>query len=221
VSHFLSLSSFFLFRFKGILTSLQLPSNSTLPEAITLGNNFVTVFHAVTTDLHLPLPWPVPTTAPPRANDAILVWGGSSSVGQYALQILRHWGYTNLLATSSLPHHSRLKSYGAKYVFDYKSPSVVEEILDAAGGRVRLVLDCIGSKEGSLKPIAKIAKNGDTVAVLLPVIVKDASDTDAPVYSMVVDTEAEWEEGVDARGVRTHFYLDVSSTSLASGRLWG
>jgi hypothetical protein len=86
---------------------------------------------------------------------------------------------------------------------------------------VRLVLDCIGSKEGSLKPIAKIAKNGDTVAVLLPVIVKDASDTDAPVYSMVVDTEAEWEEGVDARGVRTHFYLDVSSTSLASGRLWG
>lgn len=141
----------------------------------------------------------------------ILIWGGSSSVGQYALQILRHWGYTNLLATASKQHHELLKSYGARAVFDYRSPTVVEDILSAAGeAGVPLVLDCIVSKEGSLKPIAKIAKKGSTIAALLPVIIRDASDTEAPIYSMEVKDEADWAEGVDARGVRTHFYLDVS-----------
>jgi threonine dehydrogenase-like Zn-dependent dehydrogenase len=139
-----------------------------------------------------------------------LIWGGSSSVGQYALQILRHWGYKNLLATASKPHHELLKSFGARAVFDYRDPDVVKQIVDAASGNVRFVLDCIGSKFGSLQPIAKIARKGARVAVLLPVIVRDASDAEAPVYSMDVESEAEWAEGVETRGVRTHFYLDVS-----------
>jgi NADPH:quinone reductase-like Zn-dependent oxidoreductase len=179
-----------------------------------LGNNFVTVFHAVTADLSLPLPWPAPQTPPPRSEDAILIWGGSSSVGQYALQILTHWGYRNLLATSSRPHHSRLESYGARAVFDYRDPDVVLRILEAAGGKVPLVLDCIGSKSGSLAPISRIAKTGSTVAVLLPVIIRDASDEEAPFYSMEANNAADWEEGVDVRGVRTHFYLDASSHSF-------
>jgi hypothetical protein len=79
---------------------------------------------------------------------------------------------------------------------------------------VPLILDCIASKQGSLSPISKIAKRGSTVAVLLPVIVRDSSETETPIYSMDVQAEVEWEEGVDVRGVRTHFYLDVSLTSL-------
>lgn len=71
------------------------------------------------------------------------------------------------------------------------------------------VLDCIGSKAGSLAPIARIAKTGTKVAVLLPVIVRDASEAETPLYEMDVEAAAEWEEGVDARGVRTHFYLEV------------
>lgn len=171
----------------------------------------IQVFHAVTADLRLPLPWPVPQTAPPRAEDAILIWGGSSSVGQYALQILRHWGYKNLLATASKRHHELLKSYGARAVFDYRDSDVASSILESAGGNVPLILDCIGSKFGSLAPIAKIARKGATVAILLPVIVRDATDEEAPIYSMDVAKEADWAEGVDVRGVRTHFYLDVSS----------
>ena len=180
----------------------------------------MTVFHAVTADLGLPLPWPVPTSPPAKAEDAILIWGGSSSVGQYALQILTHWGYKNLLATASEPHHDLLKSYGARAVFDYHDSDVVSRILEAAGGNVPLVLDCIGSKFGSLKSIAKVARKGATVAVLLPVIVHDASDEDTPVYSMDAAKEAEWGEGVDVRGVRTHFYLDVSSPTFISFKNW-
>ena len=160
-------------------------------------------------DLELPLPWPVPSEAPPHAQDTILIWGGSSSVGQYALQILRHWGYRKLIATGSPKHHELLKSLGAEQVFDYRDPNVVEVIVNAFG-TVRFILDCIGSKDGSVAPIAKIAKKGAKVAILLPVIVKDSSETEDPEYEMEVSKVAVWADGVDARGVRTHHYLDVS-----------
>lgn len=152
----------------------------------------------------------MPSVTPPHASDAILIWGGSSSVGQYALQILRHWGYVNLLTTASKPHHELLKTLGARKVFDYKDAAVVGQILEsAAGNDIRFVLDCIGSQAGSLAPIAKIARRGAKVAVLLPVIVRDASETQAPVYSMDVAASTDWAEGVDTRGVRMHFYLQV------------
>jgi hypothetical protein len=94
--------------------------------------------------------------------------------------------------------------------------------LAAAGGNVPFILDCIGSKDGSLKPLSEVAGKGSKVAVLLPVIVKDASETEAPEYSMDVAGSAPWKEGVDARGVRTHFYLDVSllSPSISFSNVW-
>lgn len=173
-----------------------------------LGNNFVTVFHAVSADLELPLPWPVPSESPPHAHDTILIWGGSSSVGQYALQILRHWGYGKLIATGSPKHHELLRSLGALKVFDYRDHKVTDNILEEFE-TIPFILDCIGSKHGSVEPVAKIAKKGTKAAILLPVIVKDSSDTEEPEYEMDVSKGVDWAEGVDARGVRTHRYLQV------------
>jgi hypothetical protein len=89
---------------------------------------------------------------------------------------------------------------------------VVQRILDAADGTVPLILDCIAAKEGSVAHIAKIAKRGAKVAVLLPVIERDSSETEDPLYNMDIETSANWAEGVDVRGVRTHFYLEASKT---------
>jgi hypothetical protein len=99
---------------------------------------------------------------------------------------------------------------GASQVFDYRDPDVDKLILDAFG-TIPFILDCIGSKDGSVAPIAKIAKEGSKVAILLPVIVKVASETDEPEFEMDVSKSATWPDGVDARGVRTHFYLQVRS----------
>lgn len=174
----------------------------------------VAVFHSVVADLQLPLPWPKPAGyTPPDADKPILIWGGSSSVGQYALQVLRYWGYTNLLATASPQHHDSLKSFGAKAVFSYRDADVVSQIKRYALDGIPKILDCIGSLDGSIAPITKIAGLGSTVAILLPVIVRDATTDTAPEYAMDVveapaSINAPWAEGVDARGVRTHHYLD-------------
>ena len=187
-----------------------IPDGFSMQEAVTLPNNFVTVFHALTADLGLELPWPKPDDWVPRRQEAtILIWGGSSSVGQFTLQILKFYGYTKLLATASKRNHGLLMEYGASNLFDYNDPKVTNEILKAAGNRpVDLVLDCIGSKSNSIAPVATIAGKGTTVAVLLPVIVRDASETEAPEYAMDVETAAKWKEGVVVKGVRTHFYQD-------------
>lgn len=182
---------------------------------MTLPNNFVTVFHTLTTDLGLETPWPKPSDyVPQHAADAVLIWGGSSSVGQFAIQIMHYYGYTNILTTASKKHHARLLGLGANEVFDYNDSDVVSQILKA--GRksgIPLILDCIGSKFGSIAPIAQIAKRGAKVAILLPVVVKDSTETEDPEYEMDVRAAAPWDDEVDVRGVRTHFYLNVCTLS--------
>jgi NADPH:quinone reductase-like Zn-dependent oxidoreductase len=194
-----------------------LPDGITMQEAVTLPNNFVTAYHTFVTDLGLTLPWPKPSDyTPQHAEDPILIWGGSSSVGQFALQILKYFGYQNLLATASPKHHDLLRSYGAIQLFDYNDPDVVKSILAGSEGSAKpaipFILDCIGSQDGSVRPLARIAQSGAKVAVLLPVIIRDATETEAPEYSFDVPASAEWANGVETVGVRTHFYLDVSST---------
>lgn len=174
---------------------------------MTLPNNFVTVFHALVNDLGLKLPWPKHVSQPDRISTPILIWGASSSVGQFAIQILKFYGYTNIIATASSKHHAKLARYGAARLFDYRSSTVISELNSLED--IPLFLDCIGSKEGSLTPISKVAKSGAKVAVLLPVIVKPATEEDKPVYSMDIEAEATWAAGVATSGVRTHFYEQV------------
>jgi NADPH:quinone reductase-like Zn-dependent oxidoreductase len=182
---------------------------------VTLPNNFVTVSNAVTVDLGLSLPWPRHAEyQAPHADDPILIWGGSSSVGQHALQIPSSYGYHNLIAMASDSHRQLLQSFGANEVFDYKKADATAQILAFAkslartGPAIPFALDCIGSKSGTLTPIANIVQTETKVAVLLPVIVRDASDTVAPEYSMDMRVSANWTEGVIVTGVRTHFYLN-------------
>lgn len=49
---------------------------------------------------------------------------------------------------------------------------------------VPFIFDCIGSEAGSLEHIAKIDQRGTRVALLLPVILKDATEAGALYYSM-------------------------------------
>lgn len=204
----------------------RLPPNLTLEHAVAVPVNLVTAFHTITADLELPLPWPVQELSKESRNAPILIWGAASSVGDYALQVLHHWGYENLLAVASERHHARLKALGAKATFDYNDSNVAEKILSYAGTisdaepRIPYILDCIGSLEGTLRPLTKIAEPGAKVAVMLPVINVHASSNTPPEYEMDVSQSlvGEWREGVKLRGTRTHFYLrnELFKTQLQS-----
>ncbi|KAI1115938.1 GroES-like protein [Nemania sp. NC0429] len=190
----------------------KIPERITFEEAVTLPENLVTAFNTLSADLKLPTPWPKPADyEPPRANDRFLVWGAASSVGQLTIQVLAYYGYKHIIATASVQHHAHIKELGASEVFDYRSASVVEDLLESARGggdgpAFPLIVDCIGSQAGSLTPISKLAQSGSTVAVMLPVIVRHASKDTVPEYSMDAAASVAWATGVAVSGVRTHFY---------------
>ena len=193
----------------------KVPAGFSDQAAVTLPNNFVTAWSSLMNDFGFELPWPNPKDyVPPEINDWILVWGGSSSAGQFYIQILKWYGYRNIITTASKPHHERLRKYGAAECFDYRSGNVASAIFKFLGLQegtsksIKFAIDCIGSQSGSMKPVAEVLHSGATVAILLPVIVVDASDAHEPVYSMDVEKDVPWRDGVKASGVRTHFYLD-------------
>ncbi|KAE9396778.1 GroES-like protein [Gymnopus androsaceus JB14] len=51
-------------------------------------------------------------------GDSALVIGGSSSVGQYAIQLLKYVGYSEIITYASAKHSDYLKSIGATHVID-------------------------------------------------------------------------------------------------------
>ncbi|KAH7197614.1 chaperonin 10-like protein [Fusarium flagelliforme] len=192
----------------------KIPDGISYQEAVTVSVNLVTVFHTVTADLKLELPWPVPENyIPKQADSPILIWGASSSVGIYALQVLKHWGFKNLIAVASEKQHDYLRSIGATQTFDYRRADVVEQILNSFENKpepkLPYIIDCIGSLNGTLKPLTRIAQPGSIVAVMLPVILKDATVEEEPEYEMDISKVlvGEWADDVEVRGVRTHFYL--------------
>lgn len=187
----------------------KIPANLTMQQAATVPDNLVTTFHSLRTELGIELPWPKSDSAAVSgAEKPFLIWGGSSSVGQYAIQILKYYGFTNILATASKRHHESLKQLGASQVFDYNDKDIAQHISAAVGPeQIPYILDCIGSLHGSVAPISRIAKRGTKSAILLPVIVKDSTVESEPIYAFDVKADTAWAEGVEAIGVRTHFYL--------------
>ncbi|KAI1384810.1 GroES-like protein [Hypoxylon trugodes] len=189
----------------------KVPEGFSFEQAITLPENLVTAFNTIATDLGLPTPWPKPADyVPPRANERILIWGAASSAGHYIIQVLKYYGYNHIIVTASPRHHEFLKQLGAKECFDYRSPTIVEDLLkkykQGDAPAFPMIVDCIGSQAGSVAPITKIVSSGTTVAIMLPVILKHATEEEAPEYTMDASTSAQWAEGVNVRGVRTHFY---------------
>lgn len=60
----------------------------------------------------------------------LFVYGGSSSVGQYAIQLAKLSGY-KVISTASQRNHELVKSFGADLVFDVSNlPLTLNSVFD-------------------------------------------------------------------------------------------
>ncbi|KAK3381746.1 chaperonin 10-like protein [Podospora didyma] len=66
----------------------------------------------------------------PEDKQAVLVWGGASSIGTFIIQSARKYGFI-VYTTASAHNHAYLKTLGVHAVFDYKSDDVVSQIVAA------------------------------------------------------------------------------------------
>jgi D-arabinose 1-dehydrogenase-like Zn-dependent alcohol dehydrogenase len=93
-------------------------------------------------------------SVPPRPNgETLLIWGGSTSVGCNAIQLAVAAGY-EVIATASPRNFGYLRKLGASEVFDYRSRTVIRDIIAAFKGRICAGAMAIGA--GSASPCVEI-----------------------------------------------------------------
>lgn len=157
----------------------EVPDAFPLDEAASMPDSYVTAMYTLfsSATLTLPLPPVFPakgSSLPPNADVPILVYGAGSSSGQYMVQILKLSGYTNIIAAASSHHHPILSSLGAKVGVDYHSSKLADEIVEKAGRKVEIVVDCIGAKPSILAYAGAVAESA-RIAFLMPI--KDGEKT--------------------------------------------
>ncbi|KAH7082006.1 hypothetical protein BKA63DRAFT_224198 [Paraphoma chrysanthemicola] len=99
-------------------------------------------------------------------DTAVLIWGGSSSVGAYAIQIAALHGF-KVITTCSPRHFERVKALGADYAFDYRADDVVDCIRRAAPN-LEYVFDTIGAGQSSATASQALCEQGGTLCTVRP-----------------------------------------------------
>jgi NADPH:quinone reductase-like Zn-dependent oxidoreductase len=108
----------------------------------------MTAVAAIVNSLQIPLGFLKGISTEEQAPSSVLVLGGSSATGAAVIQLLRK-AYPSLpiLVTSSPKHQARLTDLGATSVVDYRSPSVIADIMAVSPGAtgVDVIIDCVSA----------------------------------------------------------------------------
>lgn len=96
---------------------------------------------------YMGLDFPTLDSKPNSKGEVVVVYGGSSSVGVAAIQLAANAGY-RVIATASVANFDLCREAGASDVFDYKSPSIADDIAAAVGNdRFKGLYNAIGIPE--------------------------------------------------------------------------
>ncbi|KAJ7437568.1 chaperonin 10-like protein [Mycena galericulata] len=127
----------------------KIPQNIDYAQAATIPLGYATA--AVGLLASLPAGAGLNPTFDPAVNfsgQVAFVFGGSSSVGQFALQVLRVLGYT-IITYASGKHTEYLKSLGATHVIDRRTVSTADvpaAVKKIAGAPIKIVYDAISEE---------------------------------------------------------------------------
>ena len=147
-------------------TVSKLPSHISFEQGSVIPLGFLTAASALYLPSFLGLNYPSPGA--PKKESYILVWGGSSSVGSSGIQLAINSGF-NVLATCSAHNKSYCEALGAERALDYKSPSLVDDVVEYLNGKqVAGILDAIG-QEGIVQNCIQMAKRCEGSAMVMTV----------------------------------------------------
>ncbi|CAH0040830.1 unnamed protein product [Clonostachys solani] len=151
------------------------PKNTTDEEAA--GISVTTVCGVVgfydKTGQGLPAPWGEGGDKAGKGK-AVVILGGSSSVGQYAIQLARLSGFDRIVTNSSPAHHEFLKKLGAHVVLD-RSKAAVEDFAEAIGEvPLEFAFDAISELETQILGVKILqAKNVSNAQLITVTAVQD------------------------------------------------
>lgn len=126
----------------------------------------------------------------------ILIWGGASAVGAGTVQVAKAAGFDPIFTTASPRNHESLLKIGASQVFDYNSPSVVEDIKHAvaqSGKKLTVVFDAVSAGLGKLGESSETRSANNTPDLARQCISDYVSADDLLMSSVLpVDHDPAW-----------------------------
>ncbi|KAJ0146832.1 Uncharacterized protein HZ326_10529 [Fusarium oxysporum f. sp. albedinis] len=150
------------------------PDNISLQQASTISLAFATATQAMYQHLSLPEPY---QSKEDRVD--FLVYGASTSVGLYALQLGKLSGL-RVIAVASSKNHDLLKRQGAEVTVDYHDEDWVGRVKEITEGKLRYALDNIADG-GSPEKVARcLAHSAGSQLIALSPLDKESLHTVNP-----------------------------------------
>lgn len=133
----------------------NIPDGMKFQDAVVLPLGLATAASALFNENCLAMQMPT-EPAQESTGKTILIWGGASSVGSCAIQLAVAAGY-EVITTASSKNFEYVTKLGASQVFDYNSPTVISDLVDAFKGKTSVgVFDAVAAWKGSVDVIRKI-----------------------------------------------------------------
>ncbi|RPD72426.1 GroES-like protein [Lentinus tigrinus ALCF2SS1-7] len=147
----------------------KVPDNITFDQAASVPTCLATVATGIwahepgASSVDFPAPWEEGGLTKFK-DQAALIIGGSSSVGQYAIQLAKLQGFSPIVTTSSLKHANYLKSLGATHVIDRSlSPEAIAAEIQKLGRPIVYAYDAIADKTTQNLAYDVVAHGGSLV----------------------------------------------------------
>ncbi|KAF5342142.1 hypothetical protein D9611_002034 [Ephemerocybe angulata] len=155
----------------GLVTLAKIPANISYEEASSLPVGLTTAY----TGLYNVSPHglgfnslPKPGAKGKYSGTPIVIIGGSSSVGQYTIQLAKLSGFSPIITTSTLKHETYLKSLGATHVLDRNTPLTQESLKGITDSPIQSVYDAISDADTQKAGLDLLAPGGQIVVVQYP-----------------------------------------------------
>ena len=121
------------------ITTFRLPSKLSYEAAATIPLSAMTAALALYQNLKLPLPW-----SPVKGNLGILIYGGASAVGAYALQYAKLSGLAPIITVAGNGIEFVQSLNAATHIIDYRRGKVAEDIQAVLNGtKLRYAFDAV------------------------------------------------------------------------------
>ena len=114
-------------------------------------------------------------------NQKVLIFGGSTAVGHYAIQIAKAFSASEIVVTSS--KEELCKSLGATKVYNYKNKDGNDYVKDLSGQKFDIAFDCVGGKKNWDDSQKILKKDGRFIT-----IVGDVTHGDKMTYGNLAST---------------------------------
>lgn len=144
----------------------KIPEHLSFKEAAVFPLCLATAAHGLFSKEYLGMPFPKVNCT--STGKSIFIWGGSSGVGSNAIQLSKAAGF-EVITTCSARNFSYVKNLGADKVFDYGSPSIIDDVAAELDKRVYCGILHAAGDVGPSCQIAHKSKQNLFVAAATPV----------------------------------------------------